>query len=309
MLNGEKQKLSNLKMKPLKQGETTFWIKKIYPAYKKKLKEHNQYTALIKDSVAKKKAECLVWQLKLVEADSLLEIEYRKWADNSLIELNCLWKLSRAWMSAQEKKLSYDDWIVFFDANKKQMKQWYLDIKNNSQEAEYCLEQAKRKERYMYKVYEVTYPKALKPSSSDTLQTVKAPVPRDTVIVPLSISRLGLYNTATRTYQEEIDKNKIRISYYYSGSDSLLISRFFIVSESLNSLTEVHSDHYSPYLFPMWSPDPFRIIAFDERGRMFFSRQLTKEELSRKPNQNAVELILLHNLEQITPFFPRTKGK
>ncbi len=305
--NGNKEKLPELKMKFIKGEGKNSNSKEVFSAYKKAVKDRSRRSAEIGDTIniMQSKLDSL---LKIyLGADSIYTAERDTLFLQNIYWFNCFWELSRQYMTDEEQKLSFENWILFFDKEKVMMKKRYQKIKQvNQLTYADCEKMAKERESALYTVYRIlnSYSNVVPVTTLNKKDTTLPK--RDTVIIPLSILKLGIYNTAQPIYYGQTKNGIAHVGCYLLKNDTINISSIYLIDKHFNSFLEFNgTSKYGPYNFPSYGLTTFRLIAFDERGNPYTCLPFDKSESSTSTNWNfsSVELSPIKNLGDLTPLF------
>jgi len=297
-VKGSKLKLQGLKMIFIKGGAKNTKQDLVFNSYRKQLKEREKRSIEIGDSISIIQLEYDALLKIYSDADSVYKDQIAKLYSKNIEDFNCFWSLSKNYMSDEEAGLTFEKWILFFDNHKEMMGKRYQKIKSDSKTSyDNCRKMSVERADVLNEIYAVlNYGVNV---TSDSLKPA-----RDTVIIPLSISELGIYNTAVPVFFG--NANLGRVGCYLLNKDTVNIARAIFIDENYNSYFEVNgSFNFSPYLFPTSYLTAFRIIAFDEKGLVYVSAQIDKAKnvTSKTWYFNSIELFQVKTLKALNPLF------
>ena len=301
MKNGRKQKLQDLKMLPHDKGRVD--KKAVYADYKKRLKEREKRAGEISDTIALLQKQLQLLNKKRFSLDSLRNIEAEKIRNRNLDDLNCFWQLNWPYMSEREKSLGYQKWITYFDSNRVAMRKRFESIQKQKKYRD-CKKLSNQRDSIWALLDRMTQPYVT--GFSDSIKTTR----RDTVILSLGISKLGVYNIARPCDLPRKKSDWINIKAYLFRNDTLRITEVYLVTPPYNTMLDLNARvMYSPYQFSL-SPSfhDLRIIAFDQKGTPYTNKfSLLEGSSPDKLLLQTVELVPLRNMSDIAPLFKLTQ--
>lgn len=297
-LNGRKYKLQELKMKKDKVLKPEVDPENAFGNYKKQVKEREKQAKAVADSIQVRTERLEILKKLQWSVDSLYQEELNKLDNKALRDLDCFWHMNRRFMDSSENRLKFDDWIAYFDGHRPLMKKRFEKLKGGKPSSyERCKKLVNNRDSLMARIDRLMPTIVSNRPHADSLPK------RDTVILRLSIKKLGVYNVASPRFFSIQPSELIKTSAFLYKKDTLNIIRVWIVDKYFNGFYEFgHNPKYSPYLLPASAFSNVRLIAFDENKKVFYSPLLDLSQL-RSNNSNTLELLPLGNISSLFPLF------
>lgn len=183
------------------------------------------------------------------------------------------WYFNKPYMSAEEKVMTEDQWISYFDNNKGVMLNRYKNIENRS-ETKACMEKAKVIQKAREEMNNALY-------AENQLRQ------------KLQISNLGIYNCDQ--IQRLIEPLIVQVDYIDEKGNQITPKFIYIVDKRLNGILKYDGYmNYTPNRFAFSPSSETRLLAFDALGNSYIC---DKDKMKELKATNSVQRIQLKKIE------------
>jgi OmpA family len=185
------------------------------------------------------------------------------------------WEFNDQYMTDEEKLLSEDQWVTFFDANKPLFVQRYKEVENK--QVKQCLERVKEMER----------------ANKNRIAIYNA---ETTVRQKLSISSLGVFNCDQ--IQRLFEPLIVDAEYSDQQNNKIIPVFIYIVDEKINGLLKYDGYMgYGPNRFAYSPKSKTTLLAFDAIGNAYI---YTKEKMKQLDTNETRHLFVLEKIHDIS---------
>lgn len=220
-------------------------------------------------------------QSKIIENKKRLisKLKKIKYANNdTILKSNQLvkrfWEFNKEYMTDEEKLLTEDQWITFFDANKPLFSHRYKEIENK--QVQQCLERVKQLER----------------ANKNAIAIYNA---ETTVRQKLSISSLGIFNCDQ--IQRLFEPLIVNVEYTDQQNNKIIPIFIYIVDEKINGLLKYDGYMgYSPNRFAYSPKSKTTLLAFDAVGNAYIYTKEKMKQLDTNKTQHHFVLEKINNI-------------
>ncbi|HLP63560.1 OmpA family protein [Flavobacterium sp.] len=221
-------------------------------------------------------------QSKIIENKKRLisKLKKVKYANNdTILKSNQLvkrfWEFNNEFMTDEEKLLTEDQWVTFFDANKSLFSKRYKEIENK--QVQQCLERVKELER----------------AKKNSIAIYNA---ETTVRQRLSISSLGIFNCDQ--IQRLFEPLIVNAEYSDQENNKIIPVFIYIVDEKINGLLKYDGYMgFSPNRFAYSPKSKTTLLAFDAVGNAYI---YTKEKMKQLDTNKTHHHFVLEKINTIS---------
>ena len=191
------------------------------------------------------------------------------------------WEFNKEFMTPEEKKLSRDEWVDFFDENKKVMLSRYNQIEDK--EVKDCLERIKVLERAQKNIGMI----------NNSVNAVRQ---------QLSISSLGIFNCDQ--IRRLVEPLIVHAEYSDENQNKITPIFIYIIDDTINGILKYDGyNGYSPSRFAYSPSSGTTLVAFDAEGQAYiYSKEKMKSLKTSTSNQHFVlqKINSISNKEELT---------